>query len=40
MAYRIPVVRSGCREGEAERIVSFFFFSPLNIGPILDSDPV
>lgn len=28
MAYRIPVVRSGCREGEAERIVSFFFFFP------------
>lgn len=35
----IPVVRSGHREGEAERIASFSFFS-LNIGPILDSDPV
>lgn len=39
VAYTIPVVRSGRREGEAEKIVSFFFFS-LNIGSILDSDPV
>lgn len=39
VAYTIPVVRSGHREGEAERIASFFLFS-LNIRPILDSDPV